>query len=150
VWDGSHLLMAGPKTTIAGTAFNGSMRSLDPATGGVLWERGLGGLILGTPSVSAGGVIAAATYDSTTGVTNGTYLLDARDGRQLNFLSFANSKQFAQPVFVGNDLLMASQFGGLNVYAVSTATDTTPPTAPATLTHHPADRASHPHSHGLQ
>ena len=98
----------------------------------------LGGLILGTPSVSAGGVIAAATYDSTTGVTNGTYLLDARDGGQLNFLSFANSKQFAQPVFVGNDLLMASQL------AASTSTSSPPPPTPPRQPRQPPSQPQRP------
>lgn len=133
IWDGSHLLMAGPRTTINGVTYNGSMRALNPATGGVLWERGLGGLILGTPSVNGSGVIAAATYDSS-GAPNGTYLLDASDGSQLNFLSFANSKQFAQPVFVGDRLIMATQFGGVNVYEVSTSVDTSRPSAPTGLT----------------
>jgi|tagenome__1003787_1003787.scaffolds.fasta_scaffold20988894_10 outer membrane protein assembly factor BamB len=130
VWDGSHLIMGGPQTTIAGTTYKGSIRMLDPATGTFVWEKGLGAIVVGTPSVNASGVIAAQTYDSSTGVTNGTYVLDARNGAQLNFLSFANSKQFAQPVFVGNYLLMASVFGGLNAYVVTPSADTDPPSTP--------------------
>jgi outer membrane protein assembly factor BamB len=38
-WDGSQLYVAGGNTTIQGQFCQGSVRTLDPATGNILWER---------------------------------------------------------------------------------------------------------------
>jgi polyvinyl alcohol dehydrogenase (cytochrome) len=107
IWDGSHLFIGGNATTIQGILYNGSMRELDPSTGQVIWETGLPANILGTPSINAAGVIAASTYDLSSGATNGTYLIDAATGTILNTLVHAAA--FPQPVFVGSNLIVATQ-----------------------------------------
>lgn len=103
-FDGTSLYLAGNATTIASVSYAGSVRALDPATGAVRWETGLDSVVLGSPSVNAAGVIAAATYGN--GVVDGVYLINAANGRILAFLS--TGKQFPQPVFADQYLLIAS------------------------------------------
>jgi hypothetical protein len=114
VWDGSRLFIGGNATTIGGTAYNGSMRELDPATGAIIWETGLASNILGSPSINAAGVIAASTFDTKAGAPNATYLIDADTGAVLKTLP--HSPAFPQPVFVSSQLLVATQHDGLQVY----------------------------------
>jgi len=45
------------------TQFPGSIRRLNPATGAVIWARGLGGGVLGSPTLDGSGVMAAGTYN---------------------------------------------------------------------------------------
>jgi polyvinyl alcohol dehydrogenase (cytochrome) len=116
IWDGSHLFVGGPATTINGVAYGGSIAMLDPATGSVLWRTGLPSNVLGSPSANASGVIAAATYNPTTGATNATSLLDATNGNILATLQTGDS-QFPQPVFAGTLLLLATQTKGLQIWS---------------------------------
>jgi outer membrane protein assembly factor BamB len=113
IWDGSHLFVPGNATTINGTSYYGSMRELDPATGTPIWETGLPGIVLGSPSMDAGGVIAAATYGP--GTANGVYLINAASGAVIVFID--SGKEFAQPVFADSYLLTANQIGVLDVYS---------------------------------
>jgi len=117
VSDGSSLYLASNGTTINGTAYDGSMRKVDPATGAYIWQTGLTGSIIGSPSVDGGGVVAAASYGSTTS-QNGVFLLDASTGQLLRTISFPTSKTFAQPVFADNYLIVASTAQGLKAYKV--------------------------------
>lgn len=112
VWDGQRLFVAGSPTRIAGTDYLGSVRRLDPATGAVIWARGLDGIILGTPTLNGSGVIAAGTYDSD--ASNSVYLLDSADGRLLRTIGTGSSKVFGQPVFA-DDYLLVSAIGGLGL-----------------------------------
>src|SRR5919197_911260 len=80
VWNGSNLFVAGTSTTIGGTASKGSIRKLNPATGQPLWERPLSGAVIGSPSLNGAGVLAVATFDSSAGVTNAAYLVNASTG----------------------------------------------------------------------
>jgi polyvinyl alcohol dehydrogenase (cytochrome) len=50
-WDGTHLYVAGGRTTINGASCYGSVRALNPSTGAALWQQ----------CVTAGPVIAAIT-----------------------------------------------------------------------------------------
>jgi hypothetical protein len=61
-------------------------------------------------------VIAAATYNPTTGAVNATYLMNASDGTILATLQTGDS-QFPQPVFAGNYLLLATHTKGLQVWS---------------------------------
>jgi outer membrane protein assembly factor BamB len=115
VFDGTHLYLASNGTTINGTAFNGSVREVDPATGAVIWQTGLTGSVIGTPGMDGAGVIAAATYGSTTG-QNGVFLIDASTGQLLKTLMYGNSNTFAQPVFADGDLIVASTGRALQAY----------------------------------
>ena len=120
VWSiaSSRLYVAGNGTTIGGTSYAGSVRQLLPATGAVVWERGLPCSVFGTPSIDASGVIAVATYGScATGASPAAYLLDADDGAILAQLPVGGSKVFAQPVFAGNALYVASETSGLYAFA---------------------------------
>jgi outer membrane protein assembly factor BamB len=114
-WDGSRLFLAGDGTTIGGTAYEGSVRQVDPATGTPIWETGLPGTILGSPTLSGGGVIAAAAFD-TNGGTNALWLLDASTGQILKQVSTKNSQEWGQPVFADNYLLVPTWSHGLMAY----------------------------------
>lgn len=114
IWDGSRLFIGGNATTIGGIAYNGSMRELDPATGAVIWQTGLAANILGSPSIDGAGVIAASTFDTSSGASNATYLIDAGTGAILKTLP--HSAAFPQPVFAGSELLVATQHDGVQVY----------------------------------
>ena len=114
IWDGARLIVPSNQTKIGATTYNGSLRGLVPATGAVVWERGLPSNVLGTPSENASGVIAAATYDLTGG-TVATYLLNAATGSILATIPTGTS-EFAQPVFAGQNLLLATLNQGLKVY----------------------------------
>jgi outer membrane protein assembly factor BamB len=110
VSDGTHLFLASPLTTIDGVDYRGSVRQVDPATGKPVWERGLPGVVIGTPSLNGAGVIAAPIYEFNASLS-GTYLLSAADGSILRFLP--GGTQFAQPTFAGKFLFTASQNGGV-------------------------------------
>ena len=120
VWDGSKLYVASSATTIAGQQFAGSIRELDPSTGQVLWETGLPAAVVGTPSVDGAGVLAVQTWDSQS-TQNGTYLINGADGSRLGSVpaTSTNAKEFAQPVFVGDEVLVARVTQGLTAYRPS-------------------------------
>ncbi len=115
IFDGTHLYLASNGTTINGTAYDGSVRQVDPATGQIIWQTGLTGSIIGTPGMDGGGVIAAASYGSTTSA-NGVFLIDASNGQLLKTIPYGIAKTFGQPVFADNHLLIASQGLGLRAY----------------------------------
>jgi outer membrane protein assembly factor BamB len=107
LWDGSHLYLPGNGTTINGKAFEGSVRKVNPATGAVIWQRGVTGPVIGTPGMDGAGVIAAGTYRS--GVSkNGVFLLNASNGKLLKTIASGSTSVFAQPVFADNYLLVAT------------------------------------------
>ena len=116
IWDGQHLYVPGNQTTIGGQTFQGSVREVDPATGAFIWETGLAGAVMGTPTKDGAGVIAAATWD----VDNAVYLLDASDGHILTSLALNGASVFAQPVFADNYLFVAPANGLLTVYTAGT------------------------------
>ncbi|MBI3811122.1 MAG: PQQ-binding-like beta-propeller repeat protein [Nitrospirae bacterium] len=113
VWDGSRLFVAGNETTIRRVAYKGSVRRLSPATGKPIWETGLPAQVIGTPTLNASGVLAAATWNFS---ANAAYLLNAATGAILATISTSNSMVFAQPVFADNYLLIATQDQGLHAY----------------------------------
>lgn len=117
IWNGSRLFVAGSTpTTIGGVAHAGSLRKVNPATGRSMWQRGFRAPIAGTPALDGAGVIALATMDRTPGAPNAAYLVEASTGKVLARLGVGNSPEFAQPVFAGKQLLLAS-FTGLYAYA---------------------------------
>jgi polyvinyl alcohol dehydrogenase (cytochrome) len=116
IWNGSNLFVAGPATTIGGTAAKGSVRKLNPATGAALWQRPLSGAVLGSPSLNGAGVLAVATYDVSLDVTNAAYLLRASNGVVLKRLDTGGAREFAQPVFANRFVLLATVSNGLLAY----------------------------------
>ena len=110
VWDGARLFLSGPLTKIGGVDYRGSVRQVDPATGKPVWERGLPGVVIGTPSINGAGLIAAPIYEFNAALS-GTYLLDAETGSVVRHLP--GGTQFAQPTFAGRYLFTATQTGGV-------------------------------------
>src|SRR5579871_1010689 len=118
VFDGTNLFLAATRTTIKGVRYEGSVRRVTPATGGVVWQTGLTGKIIGTPTVDGAGVIAASSYGSRGGL-NALWLINAATGQILKTISYGSSSTFAQPVFADGYLLTASQGPlGLQAYVV--------------------------------
>lgn len=115
VFDGTNLFLAATRTTIKGVSYEGSVREVDPATGGVLWQTGLTGKIIGTPTINGAGVLAASSYGSRGG-TNALWLINAATGKILKTISYGTSSTFAQPVFADGYLFTASQ-GSLGLQA---------------------------------
>ena len=117
IWDNGagRLVVASNQTKIGGVTFGGSLRSVDPATGASIWQRGLNpGPSEGSPSEDGAGVIAAATADMSGGL-NQLYLVDAATGRVLKKLALP-APEFSQPIFADGYLFAASTTGGLSAY----------------------------------
>jgi outer membrane protein assembly factor BamB len=106
IWNGTNLWLAGPPTTIDGTAYQGSIEEVDPATGVPIWQTGLAGPPIGSPSMDGSGVIAVQTYTDA-----GDYLIDASTGAILAHLN--TGVEWGQPVFADNYLLIPTQGKGL-------------------------------------
>jgi outer membrane protein assembly factor BamB len=114
IWDSSSrtLFVAGNQTTINAQLFKGSVRAFNPADGSIIWETGLsGGPIMGSPALNGAGVLAAGTYNSTDVTLNAVYLLNAANGTILKTIAEPNVIVFAQPVFAGNHLFVATAAG---------------------------------------
>jgi outer membrane protein assembly factor BamB len=120
VWNGSSLIEGGgAPTTINGTSYFGSIQALDPATGKPLWQTGIPGFVIGSPTEDGAGVIAASVYQADTDADLGIYLLDASNGQIIGHISLPKTWMFAQPVFAGNDLLVTgNQF--VTAYEITT------------------------------
>lgn len=128
IWDGARLIEgAGNQTTINGTTYQGGVYALDPATGNPLWETGLPGEVIGSPTEDGAGVVAAPIWSTTTN-NYGIYLLSAQNGAILDYIPLGRDRIFGQPVFEGNSLLI----GGLNPFVGITAYQVTVPNAPIT------------------
>jgi outer membrane protein assembly factor BamB len=117
VYDGSSLYLGSNGTTIGGTAYGGSIRKVDPATGTYTWQTGLTAPIIGSPTLDGAGVIAAASFGYKND-QNGVFLLNARTGALIRTFSLGRSLTFAQPVFADNYLFIASTGPGLTAYKV--------------------------------
>ena len=121
VWDSAdkQLFVGSNQTTIQSQVFAGSMRSLDPATGAILWETGLAaGPVMGSPSSNGDGVLAAGTYNLLAQSENAVYLLSASDGTILTTIPEI-SPVFAQPVFADTRFFVATSGGILHVFTPS-------------------------------
>jgi len=120
IWDGTNLIEGGGNTTtINGTTYQGSVVSLNPATGTPVWQTGLPGAVVGSPTEDGSGVVAAPVFYSSTG-NYGVYLLSASTGAILDYISTSPDQIFAQPVFAGNTLLVAGgKATGVTAYAIT-------------------------------
>jgi outer membrane protein assembly factor BamB len=119
VWDGrtGALYLGSDPTTIGGTSYGGSLRQVNPATGGYLWQTGLPCAVMGTPSLDSAGVLALDTYTCPTPNTPGAYLINAATGAILDTLPVGSSRVFAQPVFAQGTLFVATETQGLYNFA---------------------------------
>jgi outer membrane protein assembly factor BamB len=110
VWNGKHLFVAANRTTINGTTFAGSIRMVNPATGAYLWQRGITGAPIGTPTLDGAGVLAVTEY-----VKSGQLvLINAATGAVLR--TIPTGPDFGQPVFADNLMLVPTQNNGLWAY----------------------------------
>jgi outer membrane protein assembly factor BamB len=114
IWDGGNLYMAGPRTTIGGVSYRGSIRKLDPATGAAVWETGLPAAIMTSPTLDAAGAIAAASFDITNG-TNTGFLIDANTGAY-QLVDDGNTIAASSPVFADQFLVIATGAGSIYTY----------------------------------
>ena len=115
VWNGKHLFVAANKTTINGTAFAGSVRMVNPATGAYLWQRGLSGAPIGTPTLDGAGVLAVTEYVK----AGQLVIINAATGAVLR--TIATGPDFGQPVFADNKMLVPTQNNGLWAYTSGSA-----------------------------
>jgi len=118
VYDGSRLFVGGDTTTIAGASSRGSVREFGPSHGRPIWETGLNGHIVGTPTLNGSNVLAAPIYDASSTATKGVVLLDATDGSILTTLPTAGKSVWAQPVFADGHLLVGTIGDGLYGFAL--------------------------------
>jgi polyvinyl alcohol dehydrogenase (cytochrome) len=105
-YDGTSLYIGGTPTTINGTAYQGSVRRLDPATGAVQWELGLPNSVMTTPTLNGGGLLAAGTFGGSAS-PDAVYLVDKTTGAIVRTLS-SGGRNFAQSVFANSYLFTAS------------------------------------------
>ncbi|HEY1919444.1 MAG TPA: PQQ-binding-like beta-propeller repeat protein [Streptosporangiaceae bacterium] len=112
---GNHLYVAGTATTIAGTAYPGSIDELNAATGVIKWATGLPSEVLGTPSLDGAGLLAVGTYSDGTD-PQADYLVNSTTGAIVATVSNGDSSQFAQPVFADRYLFIATDTAGLYAY----------------------------------
>jgi outer membrane protein assembly factor BamB len=106
-YDGTDLFVGGNDTAIdvngIATGFDGSVQERVAATGALVWQTGMTGDVLGSPTLDGAGVIAAGMYS---GPPNGVDLLDAANGQIVAQL--APGIDFAQSVFADNWLFTAT------------------------------------------
>ena len=79
-----------------------------------MWQRGLPNSVLGTPTLSGGGVLGVGTYDSTA-TPNAVYLISASTGQIVRTLN-TGGKTFAQTVFANGYVFTANIGKGLTAY----------------------------------
>jgi outer membrane protein assembly factor BamB len=106
-----RLFVAARETDIGGTHYLGSIRRLDPATGSIVWSRGLPAPVLGSPSLDGSGVLAVGMWPG----GHLLYLLNARNGHVLKRID-VGAPVFAQPVFADSYLFVATTGGVLYAY----------------------------------
>lgn len=106
-WNGRHLFLVTPSTTIGSSTYAGSVQERDP-NGALVWVTGLPNALDGSPTLDGGGVLAVGTYDVRP-TPNATYLVNAANGRVLRNL--VTGGDFAQSVFAESWLFTANQNG---------------------------------------
>jgi outer membrane protein assembly factor BamB len=116
-WNGNDLFITTPQTLINGTKYWGTEEEVNPATGAVIWQTGLGGGTDGSATMDGAGVLAVSTWDtkSTMPQPSAAYLLNARTGRLL--ATYDQAPEFATPVFADGYLILAT-LNGMTVYTV--------------------------------
>jgi outer membrane protein assembly factor BamB len=114
IWDGAHLYLGGPRATVGGVSYRGSIQKLDPATGATVWVTGLPEAIVTSSTLDGAGAIAATSFD-TTSATNTAYLIDANTG-SYKLVDDGNTLAPASPVFADQSLVIATLAGRIYTY----------------------------------
>jgi outer membrane protein assembly factor BamB len=132
IWDGARLFVAGNDTATGGTwtpsivtspglgyswlrwtatggtSFAGSVRRIDPATGAVLWERGLRSRALGSGSMNGAKTLLAFQTTDWTSSFNGCELLDPNNATAPVVLhDDAEYPGFSSPIWSDGRLIVA-------------------------------------------
>jgi outer membrane protein assembly factor BamB len=105
-YNGTDLFLGGSKTTVDGTAYAGSVQERLAASGTLVWDTGLTGALLGSPTLDGGGVLTAGTYG---GSPAGVFLIDPASGAVIKQLT--SGATFGQSVFASNRLFTANSNG---------------------------------------
>jgi outer membrane protein assembly factor BamB len=75
----------------------------------VVWARGLSANVPGPPALNRGGVLVEATHDYIpSGLPQHAYLINAATGSVITTLDNGNAKEFSQPVFADQYLLLTT------------------------------------------
>jgi len=119
VWGGpvGTLYIGAGATTIGPTSYGGSIRQVNPATGGYIWQTGLPCTVAGTPTLDNAGVLAVGTFRCVAPNTPTAYLINAATGAILTTLPVGSTKVFGQPVFAQGTLFVATETNGLYDFA---------------------------------
>ena len=112
-----QMFLAANQTTIGTATVPGSLRSLNPATGAVLWQQPLACMPNGSPTFNATTqVLAVPLFDPCSAAGKpGVALYNATTGALLTTLTTIGS-EFAQPVFAEGRLFVADESGALTSY----------------------------------
>lgn len=103
-WDGTRLYVAGGNTTIDGHACKGSVRALNPATGGFIWQSCLQeGFVLGAVAAAPGVIVVGAGSTLVVLAASDGHVLDAVRDMDGGFNIFYSGAAIADgEVFIGN------------------------------------------------
>jgi outer membrane protein assembly factor BamB len=108
VFAGGRLFWAGASTRVHGRTYRGSVRAIDPASGRVLWSRGLHGAVLGA-LVSARGRLYVAAESA-------FYVLRARDGAVLHENDFPNDRLWSTPLVDRHRVIIGTLNGKIQAF----------------------------------
>src|SRR5262249_46329134 len=88
VWGGpvGTLYIGAGATTTGRTSYGGSIRQVNPATGGYIWQTGLPCTAAGTPTLDNAGVLAVGTFRCVAPNPPTAYLINAATGAILTTL----------------------------------------------------------------
>ena len=107
-FDGRRLFQAGGAATVHKHKYRGSVRAVDPATGRVLWSRGLPGAVLGALVRARGMVFVAAE--------SGLFVLRGRDGAIVHENRFPNDRLWAPPLVDRTRVVIGTLNGKVRAY----------------------------------
>jgi PQQ-like domain len=107
-FDGQRLYVAGGNTTLNGHAYAGSVRAIDPTSGGVLWAVGLDKVVLGG-LVGQNGMVAVPEL-------SGLYVLEGASGKTL-YANDLGNEIFAPPTLADAHLIIGTLDGVVHTLA---------------------------------
>jgi outer membrane protein assembly factor BamB len=105
-YDGQDLFFGGNEMKLDGTTYLGSVSARSATTGKLLWQTGLPGGVMGSPTLDGGGLIAVGT---SSWAPDGVYLVNASTGAIVEQLT--SGWTFAQSVFANSWLFTATSNG---------------------------------------
>ena len=107
-FDGRRLFYAGGLATIRKHRYRGSVRAIDPATGRVLWSRGLSGPVLGALVQRDGRLVVASEAV--------LYVLRARDGAVLHRNRLSGDRTWSTPLVDRHRVIVGTLNGKIRAF----------------------------------